>query len=144
MKTVYRQAEMLTEMGFDAYVFQPDGKPDWLKTSARVLTTAQQPLRDEILVFPENATGWVAERAQRAQRASSAQKVLFCQNQYYMFDSSIPPDVTKRQVSPRLFVRVRSPRDFFRAFFTWKISRLFPITSTPMSFFPEQKRSESP
>ena len=47
MKTVYRQAEMLTELGFDAYVFQPDGRPEWLHTSAKVLTTSQQrPMAD--------------------------------------------------------------------------------------------------
>ena len=34
IKTAYRHAELLTEMGFDACVYQPEGPPGWFETWA--------------------------------------------------------------------------------------------------------------
>jgi glycosyltransferase involved in cell wall biosynthesis len=86
VKTVYRQVECLNELGFEAYVFQPDGRATRLNSTANVLGTLL-PSSDDILVFPENPTGWLAELAQTPLPAT---KVLFCQAQYYIFHSDIP------------------------------------------------------
>ena len=32
IKTAYRHAELLAEMGFDACVYQPEGAPSWFET----------------------------------------------------------------------------------------------------------------
>ena len=40
IKTVYRHAEMLAQLGFDAGVYQPEGPPSWFETDAKVLTDA--------------------------------------------------------------------------------------------------------
>lgn len=136
VKTVYRHAEMLSELGFDACVFQPEGRPEWLKTSAKVVTTLQPPARDDILVFAENATGWVAELAQGA---SAARKVLFCQNQYYMFDSAIPPE----RYQAAGFARIICPGEIAKGFLT-RVFHLDDVAVVPYHidtelFFPRAK-----
>jgi hypothetical protein len=136
VKTVYRHVEMLTELGFEACVFQPDGRPEWLKTSASVLTNLQPPARDEILVFPENATGWIAELAQGA---SAARKVLFCQNQYYMFDSAIPPE----RYHAAGFSRIICPGEIAKGFLA-RVFHLDDVAVVPYHidqevFFPRAK-----
>ena len=43
IKTAYRHAELLTEMGIDASVYQPEGSPSWFETRTKVLTTWKTP-----------------------------------------------------------------------------------------------------
>jgi hypothetical protein len=43
IKTVYRHAEFLNELGFDAFVYQPEGVPSWFQTKAKVLAGANVP-----------------------------------------------------------------------------------------------------
>lgn len=88
VKTVYRHAELLTDLGFDAAVFQPDGPPSWFETHARVLTRVT-PSSGDILVFPEVLNGLLTEMAQ-AQTA--ARKVLFCQAHYYTLFNAVAPE----------------------------------------------------
>jgi glycosyltransferase involved in cell wall biosynthesis len=81
IKTTYRQAEMLLQMGFDAIVVQPEGAPGWFTT--RIVPDRAIPslTASDVLVFPEILHGGIGEIARAA---TSATKVVFCQNQYYM------------------------------------------------------------
>ena len=88
IKATCRHAELLTEMGFDACVYQPEGAPSWFETSAKVLRSLNQPAQGDVLVFPEAINGPLVELA-RAK--TPAKKVLFCQAQYYALFSAIPP-----------------------------------------------------
>lgn len=37
IKVTYRRAEALQDCGYDAAVWQPEGAPDWLETTAAVI-----------------------------------------------------------------------------------------------------------
>ena len=89
IKTAYRHAELLTEMGFDACVYQPEGQPSWFETRAKVLRSLTQSGTGDVFVFPEAINGPLVEIA-RAK--TSAKKVLFCQAQYYALFNTIPPE----------------------------------------------------
>jgi Glycosyl transferases group 1 len=81
IKTTYRQVELLSELGFDAWIYQPEGAPSWFDTCARVLTEPHlSPVHADILVFPEVLNGILAEMAERR---FAARKVLFSQAHYY-------------------------------------------------------------
>jgi hypothetical protein len=137
VKTVYRQAEMLTELGLDAYVFQPEGRADWFKSTARILTSAQPPPSPtETLVFPENATGWVAELAQMT---LPARKVLFCQNQYYMFDGAIPPERHGSLNYSRIVCPGEISKGFLARVFHLAQIDIVPYHIDPEMFFPRAK-----
>jgi glycosyltransferase involved in cell wall biosynthesis len=86
IKTFYRHAELLAELGFDAAVFQPDGQPSWFETRAKILPRlVADP--DDILVFPESLNGMLLEMLRLP-----ARKVLFCQAHYYTLFNAIAPD----------------------------------------------------
>jgi glycosyltransferase involved in cell wall biosynthesis len=89
IKTTYRQTELLTELGFDACVYQPEGAPTWFETHAKVLRSLTQPARGDVLVFPEAINGPLVELAKAR---TPAKKVLFCQAQYYALFNAIPPE----------------------------------------------------
>ena len=85
IKATYQHAELLRELGFDAAVFQPDGPPVWLNQRLQDLACDRlTAAADDILVFPENLAGSVAKFAQ-----VRARKVMFCQNQFYLFSYGI-------------------------------------------------------
>ncbi|HXI99724.1 MAG TPA: glycosyltransferase [Micropepsaceae bacterium] len=86
IKTLHRHAELLTELGFDAAVFQPDGQPSWFETRAKLLTRFA-PVSGDILVFPETLNGILVEMLQLPVR-----KVLFCQAHYYTLFNAIGPE----------------------------------------------------
>ena len=88
VKTIYRHVEVLTELGFDAAVFQPDGPPSWFETRTRVLSRFTPGPKD-ILVFPEVLNGILIEMAQAP---TAARKVLFCQAHYYTLFNAIEPE----------------------------------------------------
>jgi len=93
IKTNYQHAELLTELGFDACIYQPDGQPKWFKSSARRLVGEKLILAsDDVVVFPEVLQGVSGEFARAA---SPATKVLFCQNQYYAVNA-LPADASYR------------------------------------------------
>src|SRR5262245_61672476 len=89
IKTAYRHAELLTELGFDACVYQPEGAPAWFETRAKVLRSLTQPASGDVLVFPEAINGPLVELAKAK---TPAKKVLFCQAQYYALFNAIPPE----------------------------------------------------
>jgi hypothetical protein len=89
IKTAYRQAELLAELGFDALVYQPEGKPSWFDTRARVLSEPHlAPAPGDVLVFPETLNGVLAEMVQTR---FAAKKVMFCQAHYYTLFNPILP-----------------------------------------------------
>ncbi len=87
VKTVYRHAELLVELGFDAAIYQPDGPPSWFETRAPHLTLFT-PEAGDILVFPEVLNGMLAELAQAR---LPVRKILFCQAHYYALFNAIEP-----------------------------------------------------
>ena len=89
IKTAYRHAELLAEMGFDACVYQPEGPPGWFETRAKVLRSLTPPGPHDVLIFPEAINGPLVELA-RAKTAAT--KVLFCQAQYYALFNTVPPE----------------------------------------------------
>jgi len=90
IKTAYRHAELLAEMGFDASVYQPEGSPSWFETHAKLVTAAKfAPMAGDILVFPEAINGPLVDMAKAR---GPARKVLFCQAQYYALFSAIPAE----------------------------------------------------
>jgi hypothetical protein len=87
IKATYSHAELLTELGFAAAVFQPDGAPAWCSQRLEALVTDKlAPTADDILVFPEVLNGWLADAVRTP---TPARKVMFCQNQYYMLSYRI-------------------------------------------------------
>ncbi len=89
IKNCYRHAELLTELGADASVYQPGGPPAWFKTHAKMAPMNFVPTPDDIVVFPEALVGWLAEMAQAN---LPARKFLFCQNQYIAANTGIPAE----------------------------------------------------
>jgi glycosyltransferase involved in cell wall biosynthesis len=109
IKTAHRHAELLAEMGFDAYVYQPEGAPSWFETRAKLLTSWIQPGKDDVLVFPEAINGPLVDLAKGR---TQAKKVLFCQAQYYALFNAIPPE-GYRDLG---FVRVACQSDIAKGF----------------------------
>jgi glycosyltransferase involved in cell wall biosynthesis len=89
IKTAYRHAELLAELGFDACVYQPEGAPTWFDTRAKVLRSLTQPAPGDVLVFPEAINGPLVDLIKIR---TAARKVLFCQAQYYALFNAIPPE----------------------------------------------------
>jgi hypothetical protein len=135
IKTVYRHAELLTELGFDAAVFQPDGPPSWFETRARLLSRFT-PSAGDVLVFPEVLNGILTEMAQTR---TPARKVLFCQAHYYALFNAIGPE---RYRGPG-FERVACQSDIAKGFLE-RVLRLSDVAVLPCFidadlFFPRAK-----
>jgi glycosyltransferase involved in cell wall biosynthesis len=122
VKTVYRHSELLTELGLDAAVFQPDGPPSWFQTHARVLTHLT-PVAGDILVFPEVLNGILTEMAQAR---TAARKVLFCQAHYYTLFNAIAPE----RYRALGFERVACQSDIAKGFLE-RVLRLSDIATLP-------------
>ena len=110
IKTVYSHAELLTESGIEALVFQPEGHPVWFESrAARLVDPARfKATQADILVFSESLSGQIGEMARAT---TTGRKVLFCQNQYYLTTHALvaEPDFAARFM-PALPPRARSPR----------------------------------
>src|ERR1051326_9165218 len=87
IKSTYYHAELLTELGFEASVFQPDGPPVWCSPRLQALATDRlDSAAGDILGFPETLNSWLGDAARTP---TPAMKVIFCQNQFYMYDYAI-------------------------------------------------------
>lgn len=86
IKTTYRHAELLAELGFDAVVYQPDGLPSWFETRAKWVARVS-PTPDDILVFPESLNGPLMDMMKLP-----ARKILFCQAHYYTLFNAVAPN----------------------------------------------------
>ena len=140
VKFAYRHVELLQELGFDAFVFQPEGHPDWLKSSARVLTSPAKTIApDEVIVFPENAGGWVAEMVQAR---LPARKVLFCQAHHYMFYSTVPAEMYGRIDFAAVATTSGIAKRFLANVFGFRDIALLPCFIDPAIFHPRPKKMQ--
>jgi hypothetical protein len=136
IKTAYRHAELLTEMGFDACVYQPDGLPVWFETSAKVLRSLNQPAQGDVLVFPEAINGPLVELA-RAK--TSAKKVLFCQAQYYALFNTVPPEEYRTLGFARIACQSRIAKGFLERVLQFEDVAVIPCFIDTALFHPREK-----
>ena len=72
IKTAYRHAELLADMGFDASVYQPEGSPSWFETKAKLIAANFAPMAGDVLVFPEAINGPLVDLARTRSQAKKA------------------------------------------------------------------------
>lgn len=89
IKTAYRHVEILTRLGFDAFIWQPEGHPVWLQSEARLIQNFDYRCvsPEDILVYPEVLNSIPDELVTTR---TARKKIIFCQNQYYIFNKWIP------------------------------------------------------
>jgi glycosyltransferase involved in cell wall biosynthesis len=120
IKVMFRHVEMLQKLGFDASIYSPDGHPNWMSSSAPLFVgtnPAADP--DNAMVFPEVLTGVLG---QAVRTPTPASKVLLCQNQYHIFNETVPAMslaelsfaklITVGELSKRFLERVLGPASF--------------------------------
>ena len=135
IKTAYRHAELLTEMGIDACVYQPEGPPSWFETRAKVLTSWKAPSKGDILVFPEAINGPLVELVKAS---TPAKKILFCQAQYYALFNAIPPD-EYRTLFDRVACQSAIAKGFLERVLHFQDVALIPCFIDTALFHPREK-----
>ncbi len=134
IKTAYRHAELLAEMGFDALVYQPEGSPSWFETHAKLLTSANfTPMADDVLVFPEAINGPLVDMANAR---GPAKKVLFCQAQYYALFSAIPAENYRDLGFDRVICQSNIAKGFLERVLRLNDISVIPCFIDPDLFFP--------
>lgn len=136
IKTAYRHAELLAEMGFDASVYQPEGRPSWFETRATVLTSWKAPSTGDILVFPEAINGPLVELAKAK---TPAKKVLFCQAQYYALFNAIAPEDYRGLGFERIACQSAIAKGFLQRVLHFDDVAVIPCFVDPNLFFPREK-----
>ena len=136
IKMQYRHVEMLTRMGFDAWVGVSDGPNEWFESEAKVFNGEITP--EDIVVFPEVLNGGLGELSRMPARCA---KVLLCQNQYYMFSETI----SKHPLAELNFVRHltvgRTARGYLERVFTPNKFDVVPVFVDPKLFYPREKQA---
>lgn len=147
IKVMFKHVEMLCELGFDACVYSPAGRPPWLDTNAPLFAgrdLLSNP--DHILVFPELLNGDLCKWALAPIEAS---KIMLCQNQYYAFSDALKTKplhelgflklLTVGQVARGFLDRVFAPATFVVAP-VWIDETIFrPREKTPgIALFPRK------
>ncbi len=133
IKTAYRHAELLAELGFDASVYQPEGPPSWFETRAKVLTSLKTPSQGDVLVFPEAINGPLVELAKAK---TQAKKVLFCQAQYYALFNAIPPEDYRRIGFERIACQSMIAKGFLQRVLHFDDVAVIPCFVDPALFHP--------
>jgi Glycosyl transferases group 1 len=136
IKTAYRHAELLTELGFDCWVYQPEGPPSWFETCAKLFTARLSPAAGDILVFPETLNGVLAEMAQAR---TPARKVLFCQAHYYTLFSLIPPQSYRELGFERVVCQSAVAKGFVERVLHLSDVAVVPCFIDAKLFFPRAK-----
>jgi Glycosyl transferases group 1 len=136
IKTAYRHAELLTDMGFDAWVYQPEGPPGWFETRAKVLKSLTQSAPNDVLVFPEAINGPLVELA-RAK--TPAKKVLYCQAQYYLLFNAIPPEDYRTLGFARVACQSDIAKGFLERVLHFDNVAVIPCFIDPALFRPREK-----
>jgi glycosyltransferase involved in cell wall biosynthesis len=136
IKTAYRHAELLAEMGFDASVYQPEGPPGWFETRVKVLRSLTQPTQDDVLVFPEAINGPLVELA-RARTV--AKKVLYCQAQYYALFNAIPPEDYRSLGFARVACQSALAKGFLERVLHFPDVAVIPCFVDPDLFHPRER-----
>jgi glycosyltransferase involved in cell wall biosynthesis len=137
IKTAYRQVELLVELGFDAWVYQPEGAPSWFTTSVRVLIEPRlAPAPGDILVFPETLNGMLAEMVQVR---SAARKVLFSQAHYYTLFNPIPAERYRELGFERVVCQSAIAKGFLERVLRLTDVAIIPCYIDADLFFPRAK-----
>ncbi len=139
IKTAYRDVELLEELGFEACVYQPDGPPSWFETRAKVITTQTfTGAPDDVLVFPEVLAGSLREMAQMR---TPAEKVLYCQNQYYMTLNGAAADGYAEMGFRRFAASSVRAKEFMEKVFRLKEVGIIPPYVDRDLFAPQTRKS---
>jgi hypothetical protein len=137
IKAAYSHAEILAELGFNATVFQPDGAPVWLPSRLQELSSRQlAPTAADILVFPEVLNGWLG---QFARDQNPAKKVMFCQNQYYMFSYGIAAEDYAKFGFTKFIVPGKIVKRIVEGVLRLADVSIIPYFINPELFFPREK-----
>lgn len=140
IKIVYRHAELLTQSGLDACVWQPEGKPAWLESTARILNESRfLPSPNDVLVFPETLNGDLAELVQAD---LPAKKVLYCQNHYYALFNSIAPERMAELPLDAIACQSHIARNFLERVLHLRNVKIVPCVVDTDVFRPRQKRMQ--
>ena len=140
IKVVYRHAELLTQSGLDACVWQPEGKPAWFESTACILNEPRiSPSANDILVFPETLNGLLAELVQAD---LPAKKVLYCQNHHYALFNSIPPERMAGLGFAAIACQSHVARNFLERVLHLKDVKIVPCVIDTDLFRPRQKRMQ--
>jgi hypothetical protein len=137
IKVMFRHVEMLEALGFDACVFAPGGRPEWMTSKASLFARANPAIdADNLMVFPEILTG---DLGKAARTPTPAAKALLCQNQYFIFSETIPSHslaslgfiklLTVGQTAKRFLERMLPPATF----------EVVPVWVDDDMFFPREK-----
>jgi len=139
IKTTYRHVELLTELGFYACVFQPDGPPGWFESRVKVLTAQPFiPASDDVVVFPEVLGGILSDMAQAPM---SAEKVLYCQNQYYMTLNAMQAEAYAAVGFRRFAACSARAKDFMQRVFGLKDVAVIPCFVDGKLFAPGARKT---
>jgi glycosyltransferase involved in cell wall biosynthesis len=136
VRVIYRHVEILRKAGFDAYVVHraPGLRLDWFQSSAPVLYATGQ--------FAISTSDWIVipEDHQEVLQAFAnfpGNKVLFCQNHWYVFNG-IEPDQSWSDLGIRdVLVSSKPIRDFVRRVMRVEPT-LIPLSIDPSVFHGEQ------
>jgi hypothetical protein len=136
IKTTYRHAELLTELGFDAFIYQPDGPPAWFETRARLLRQLAPDSRD-LVVFPESLNGPLMDMMHL-----EARKVLFCQAHYYTLFNAVPPETYRNLGFERVACQSAIARGFLERVLGLSDIAVVPCFIDRELFFPRAKNMQ--
>src|SRR5438045_3130459 len=137
IKNAYRQAELLTQSGIDAFVYQPEGLPSWFETKARVLREPHfAPASDDVLIFPEVLNGMLAELVQAP---TAAKKVLYCQAHYFALFNSIAPERLTQLGFARVACQSSIAKGFLERVLHFRDIAVIPCYIDQAMFFPREK-----
>lgn len=140
IKTAHRHAELLGEMGFDAFVYQPEGPPSWFTSKARLIagrSFTTEP--DDVLVFPEVLNGMLAELAQAPVKAK---KILFCQAQFYSLFNTVPPARYASLGFERVVCQSAIAKGFLERVLKLRNVAIIPCVIDPDLFHPRPKTQQ--
>jgi hypothetical protein len=137
IKVMYRHVEMLEALGFDASIFSPQGPPLWMPSKARLFAGANPALdADTLMVFPEILSG---DLGQLARSRTPAAKALLCQNQYFMFNETIP----RHTLADLGFVKLLTVGEIAKGFLERALAparfEVIPVWVDHAVFFPRAK-----
>ncbi len=136
IKMHYRHVEMLTRMGFDAWVSAFEGHNDWFTSGVRVFDGQTAP--DDIVVFPEVLNGGLGELSRMPARCA---KVLLCQNQYYMFSETISQHPLAELNFARHLTVGPTARGYLERVFAPNTFDIVPVFVDPRIFRPSEKQT---
>ncbi len=134
IKTMYRNVELLNEIGHKSAIWQPDGRASWFDSTAPVIRDCTLTPHDA-LVFPELFVGSIRDLVTKK---LPCQKILFSQNQHYSFNDLIPAQSYQELGFTKFIVPASSTQQFFKRVFGLN-SHIIPPYIDPKNFYPEKK-----